>query len=70
MIAHEWNAQQKTIQRQDMHLTTLANTSQDNPLRLEKKQMVNSMLEHLGSDTICFRMDEPQGDATCELEGS
>lgn len=61
MVAQEWNSQQKTIQLHDMHLTSLANTSQDNPLRLKKQQMIDLMLEHLSSDTICFRINEPQG---------
>jgi ATP synthase F1 complex assembly factor 2 len=61
MIANEWNSQSDKIQLSNMHLTALANTSQDNPLRLEKQQMIDAMLEHLTSDTISFRIREPEG---------
>lgn len=61
LIAQEWNSQQENIDRTEMHLTSLVNTQLDNPINLDKKQIVDRLVEQLSSDTICYRLDEPEG---------
>lgn len=61
MIAQEWNSQQDTIKRTEMHLTSLVNTQLDNPLNLDKQKFIESLVEHLESDTLSYRVCEPEG---------
>lgn len=62
MIAQEWNGQQDTIKRTEMHLTSLANTLLDNPCNLDKQQIIESILGQLSSDTLSYRVAEPAGE--------
>lgn len=59
-VANEWRMQSQVIRSSEMHLTTLANTAIDNPMRVTKDFNIASILEFLSSDTLCFRVDEPE----------
>ncbi|CAH1795401.1 unnamed protein product, partial [Owenia fusiformis] len=59
-VQAEWEAQDQVIHRPSMHLTSLCNTAQDNPTKRSREVVVGGMLEYLNTDTICYRMDEPQ----------
>lgn len=61
MIAQEWNGQQDTIKRTEMHLTSLTNTQLDNPCNLDKFQIIEGIIGQLSSDTLCYRVPEPEG---------
>jgi len=54
MIASEWAAQRKHVGLSSMHLTGLANTTQDNPLHKSKLNLVNGILNVLEEDTILY----------------
>ncbi|KAL1422977.1 hypothetical protein MTO96_021569 [Rhipicephalus appendiculatus] len=58
-VATEWDCQQKEINPHEMHLTGLCNTVLDNPSKKTKEDMASDILEFLESDTLCYRMDEP-----------
>lgn len=58
-VATEWDCQQKEINPNEMHLTGLCNTVLDNPSKKTKEDMVSDILEFLESDTLCYRMEEP-----------
>ena len=62
MIAQEWNGQQDTIKRTEMHLTSLMNTHLDNLCNLDKPQIIDSFVGQLSSDTLCYRAGEPEGE--------
>ena len=56
----EWSAQTDVIRPTEMHLTALANTSIDNPMRNESEALVNSLLDYVETDTLLFRTKEPE----------
>lgn len=58
-VATEWDAQEKYINLQNMHLTGLSNTALDNPLKKTKNSIVDTVVGYLESDTVCYRQDEP-----------
>lgn len=58
-VATEWDAQQDIIKFYSMHLTTLCNTALDNPTHRNKDQMIRAALKFLETDTVCYRVDEP-----------
>lgn len=60
MVAAEWSSQQEKIELNQMHLTTLSNTVIDNPGNLDEFSIAEKMLTYLESDTLCFRMPEPE----------
>lgn len=62
MIAQEWNGQLDKIKRHEMHLTSLVNTQLDNPCNLNKEQLIEHFVEQLQSDTLCYRVGEPDGE--------
>ncbi|MEJ1273026.1 ATP synthase mitochondrial F1 complex assembly factor 2 [Cricetulus griseus] len=51
-VATEWDSQQDTIKFYTMHLTTLCNTSLDNPTQRNKDQMIRAAVKFLDTDTI------------------
>ncbi|CAN8029921.1 hypothetical protein HPB47_027624 [Ixodes persulcatus] len=59
-VATEWDAQLKEINQHEMHLTTLCNTVLDNPSRKTEESVAAEILEFLESDTLCYRMQEPE----------
>lgn len=59
-VATEWDSQQDTIKLFSMHLTTLCNTALDNPTHRSKEQFIRSAVKFLETDTICYRVEEPQ----------
>uniref|UniRef100_A0A0C9R261 Putative f1-atp synthase assembly protein n=1 Tax=Amblyomma americanum TaxID=6943 RepID=A0A0C9R261_AMBAM len=59
-IATEWDCQQAEINPNEMHLTGLCNTVLDNPTKKTKEDMASEILEFLESDTLCYRMQEPE----------
>nr|XP_008251893.2 ATP synthase mitochondrial F1 complex assembly factor 2 isoform X3 [Oryctolagus cuniculus]XP_051685608.1 ATP synthase mitochondrial F1 complex assembly factor 2 isoform X2 [Oryctolagus cuniculus] len=59
-VATEWESQQDTIKSYTMHLTTLCNTSLDNPTQRSKDQLIQAAIKFLDTDTICYRVEEPE----------
>ncbi|XP_006901265.1 PREDICTED: ATP synthase mitochondrial F1 complex assembly factor 2-like [Elephantulus edwardii] len=59
-VATEWDSQQDTIKFYTMHLTTLCNTSLDNPTQRNKDQLIRAAMKFLETDTICYRIEEPE----------
>ncbi|XP_019512238.1 PREDICTED: ATP synthase mitochondrial F1 complex assembly factor 2 isoform X2 [Hipposideros armiger] len=59
-VATEWDSQQDTIKFYTMHLTTLCNTCLDNPTQRNKDQLTQAAVKFLDTDTICYRVEEPQ----------
>lgn len=59
-VANEWRSQNQVIRSSEMHLTTLANTAIDNPMRVSEESQISSIVEFLTTDTLCFRVDEPE----------
>ncbi|XP_059618353.1 ATP synthase mitochondrial F1 complex assembly factor 2 [Phlebotomus argentipes] len=57
-VAAEWDSQRETIDRSNMHLTSLCNTVLDNPNRLTKLDMVNYIVNYLPTDTVLFQSGE------------
>lgn len=51
-VATEWDSQQDTIKFYTMHLTTLCNTSLDNPTQRSKDQLIRAAVKFLDTDTI------------------
>lgn len=56
-IATEWDHQKETINRSNMHLSSIVNTSLDNPNNLSKLDLVNYMLNYLPTDTVLFQSE-------------
>lgn len=54
MCAFEWESQRESIRLGTMHLTSLINTSLDNPNKLTKEGLVDGLLEYLPTDTVLF----------------
>jgi len=67
-IATEWSIQKETIQRHSMHLTALANTSQDNPHNKTSERLCEEIVEYLENDTLLFRMPESEQPELYELQ--
>lgn len=59
-VATEWESQRDTIKSYTMHLTTLCNTSLDNPTQRSKDQLIRAAIKFLDTDTICYRVEEPE----------
>ncbi|KAK2103499.1 ATP synthase mitochondrial F1 complex assembly factor 2 [Saguinus oedipus] len=59
-VATEWDSQQDTVKYYTMHLTTLCNTSLDNPTQRNKDQLIRAAGKFLDTDTICYRVEEPE----------
>ncbi|KAG8521854.1 ATP synthase mitochondrial F1 complex assembly factor 2, partial [Galemys pyrenaicus] len=57
-VATEWDSQQDTIKFYTMHLTTLCNTSLDNPTQRNKDQLIRAAVKFLDTDTIW--VEEPE----------
>eukprot|EP00070_Physeter_catodon_P048876 XP_028355770.1 ATP synthase mitochondrial F1 complex assembly factor 2 isoform X4 [Physeter catodon] len=51
-VATEWDCQQDTIKTYTMHLTTLCNTSLDNPTQRDKDQLIRAATKFLDTDTV------------------
>ncbi|CAG5115259.1 unnamed protein product [Candidula unifasciata] len=58
-VATEWNTQDKIVNRQAMHLTSLSNTALENPLHKTRKEMTEAIIHFLETDTICYRLTDP-----------
>lgn len=60
LVAAEWDSQKDKIELNQMHLTTLTNTAIDNPGSLDIDSATEKLISFLESDTLCFRMPEPE----------
>uniref|UniRef100_A0A0B7A3M4 ATP synthase mitochondrial F1 complex assembly factor 2 n=1 Tax=Arion vulgaris TaxID=1028688 RepID=A0A0B7A3M4_9EUPU len=67
-VATEWNAQDKLVNRHNMHLTSLCNTAMENPLHKTRDQLIDTIIHFLETDTICYRLTEPPELAKLEHE--
>lgn len=54
MIAHEWRSQGTHIKLNTMHLTSLTNTTLDNPNKVTTDDLVRNINEYLSTDTLLF----------------
>lgn len=59
-VATEWDCQKADINPSEMHLTGLCNTVLDNPSKKTKEDVAAEILDFLESDTLCYRMQEPE----------
>ncbi|XP_057326463.1 ATP synthase mitochondrial F1 complex assembly factor 2 [Microplitis mediator] len=59
-VALEWDSQEETIHRSNMHLTALCSTFLDNPQHLSSIDIVNYIANYLETDTILFQSDETE----------
>ncbi|EDW46452.1 ATP synthase mitochondrial F1 complex assembly factor 2 [Drosophila sechellia] len=57
-VATEFDAQKENIERSRMHLSALCFTAIDNPNHLSKLDMVNYLLNFIGTDTVLFQYDD------------
>ncbi|XP_003741540.1 ATP synthase mitochondrial F1 complex assembly factor 2 [Galendromus occidentalis] len=67
-IATEWAIQKNTIERHAMHLTSLANTSIDNPHNKTAEQLCEEIVEFLEHDSLLFRMPKSENAELYELQ--
>ncbi|CAG2239948.1 ATP12 [Mytilus edulis] len=65
-VATEWNMQHKIVKRHYMHLTSLCNTALDNPTYKSREDLVRSALHYAETDTLCYRLEEPEDLAKLE----
>ena len=56
-VAHEWQTQKDLILLSQMHLTGLCNVCIDNPTKITKYDLADSILSFLDTDTILFFSD-------------
>lgn len=66
--AAEWEAQHPVIKRHTMHISSLCNTAIDNPTRRSRDVVIAGILEYLDTDTICYRMDDPDDLAALQMQ--
>lgn len=59
---------QETIERHSMHLTALANTSQDNPHNKTSEQLCEEIVEYLENDSLLFRMPKSESPELYDLQ--
>ncbi len=59
-IAREWNAQEKFVDLNNMHLTKYANIAVDG-VAPRKEAIVDEIVAYASSDLLCYRADTPQG---------
>ncbi|XP_012280075.1 ATP synthase mitochondrial F1 complex assembly factor 2 isoform X2 [Orussus abietinus] len=57
-VATEWDSQEETINRSNMHLTALCSTVLDNPNNHQKVDIINYIVNYLETDTILFHSSE------------
>lgn len=57
-VATEWRSQKDVIRASEMHLTALAFTSQDNPMKESKESLANMIVDYFDTDTVCYRSPE------------
>ncbi|KAK0179813.1 hypothetical protein PV327_005529 [Microctonus hyperodae] len=57
-VAMEWDSQEETINRSNMHLTALCSTLLDNPQHLNRLDIVNYIANYLETDTVLFQSSE------------
>ncbi|VBB26499.1 unnamed protein product [Acanthocheilonema viteae] len=57
-IAEEWNMQKDELKTNLMRLTSLIFTAIDNPMSLEKSDLMSQVLQFLDKDTILYRLEE------------
>jgi len=59
-IANEWNMQITEIDTHSMPLTSICNTTIDNPTKISKSDLVYELINFLHTDTICCLSEEPE----------
>lgn len=65
-VAQEWDCQKDKVQMNEMHLTGLAITSIDNPMKLTEKSLVDLVMNYLDTDTILYMHEQPENLAKLE----
>lgn len=58
-ICNEWNMQVKTIDTHAMPLTSICNTTIDNPTKISKTDLISALTVFLHTDTICCTAEGP-----------
>ncbi|XP_024082774.1 ATP synthase mitochondrial F1 complex assembly factor 2 isoform X1 [Cimex lectularius] len=59
-VAAEWDGQKDSIERSNMHLTSLCNTAQDNPNFITKTEAAESIFSFLETDTILYHSNNEE----------
>lgn len=59
MIAHEWRSQAAHIKLNTMHLTSLTNTTLDNPNKVTQADLTRNIHDYLATDTLLFFDTDP-----------
>eukprot|EP00111_Clytia_hemisphaerica_P018206 TCONS_00053835-protein len=59
-VSNEWHMQTNEINPFSMPLTSICNTTIDNPTELPKEDLVKELLQFLHSDTICSLAEMPE----------
>ncbi|XP_015114151.1 ATP synthase mitochondrial F1 complex assembly factor 2 [Diachasma alloeum] len=59
-VAMEWESQEDTINRSNMHLTALCSTLLDNPHQHSRMDIVNYISNYLETDTVLFQSDDTE----------
>uniref|UniRef100_A0AAF5PZ68 ATP synthase mitochondrial F1 complex assembly factor 2 n=1 Tax=Wuchereria bancrofti TaxID=6293 RepID=A0AAF5PZ68_WUCBA len=57
-VAQEWNMQTNELRVNLMRLTGLIFTATDNPMSLQKSDLLSQVLQFLDKDTILYRLEE------------
>ncbi|CAB3376680.1 Hypothetical predicted protein [Cloeon dipterum] len=67
-LCHEWDSQKDTINLSAMHLHGLVTTALDNPNKLTKMDLANSIIQYIETDTVLFHSEEPEDLKTLQAE--
>ncbi|XP_011306059.1 ATP synthase mitochondrial F1 complex assembly factor 2 [Fopius arisanus] len=59
-VAMEWESQDDTINRSNMHLTALCSTLLDNPHQYSRIDIVNYISNYLETDTVLFQSNDTE----------
>ncbi|XP_059484743.1 ATP synthase mitochondrial F1 complex assembly factor 2 [Neocloeon triangulifer] len=59
-LCHEWDSQKDTINLSTMHLHGLVSTALDNPNKLTKMDLAQSIAQYLETDTVLYHSEEPE----------
>ncbi|CAG0896879.1 unnamed protein product [Cyprideis torosa] len=68
-VAEEWQCQGEKIRRSEMHLTSLCSKATDNPEDLKPEDLVSKIVDFIPTDTVMFRVDEPEDLSRLSDEG-
>ncbi|DAZ99868.1 TPA: hypothetical protein N0F65_008611 [Lagenidium giganteum] len=68
IVAHEWDAQEKTIRPATMPMMSLASTALDLGATSTRKELVDEMMHYLHTDTVCYMVTDDQQEKLAALQ--